>query len=575
MSSQLGEAGLGSQQQQHQRNNVSSGDSVQSHGSSHASPLPPTSKGISRPPGLGGPAPPAPSPIGKPGHSKTFSASTAQSLTLTPVSSLDGSAEPYNMAGFGSFDTDDGDNDGLLGLGALRERAYSSPGPPNMSTFSSSPPVRGQIGSQGSFHDDSSIRSMNEQRRPRAVSKDGGRGAHGSRPPLSGGPGLSPQVDPGIFNGDRNLGGVNMPFANSRSRDPSPPPNYTHDGPGVISRPDLRYADPSLRRSISMETGTEFLDNAYSYLNSGGNQQQHSIDQRNLTQKFGSLPSLSSQLSNQRMPSQGGYDSSHLQHMQRHQRAASVSGPVGGYDQYSPQEEMHHVGRRSSDIGSGVSSQRLPPGMENEYAMNFDPRYQQLSQSHQSSQNQHGHHRAFSQEGFHALQNRSMSMGNAQLSSGSLGSRNGSNNDQRRGSFQAAPTGTSGFFPQDLHRHNSLDFVPGQHRYNDSGGAPVVASNEEMRVFAPDMDRMVGNNFNRQDRLVSPSHSPLHTTYGSHGSHSRHPSDMGNTTISSSPMSLGSGGAVSSTGRNSFSLVSSIFSRRFVHFTERHARPRS
>lgn len=543
MASQYGEAGPGSQQ--HQRNNISCGDSDQSHGSSHASPLPPTSKGVSRPPGLGGPAP---SPIGKPGHSKNSSASTAPSLALTPASSLDGSAEPYNMASFGSFDTYDGDNDGLLGLGALRERSHSSPGP-----FSSSPPVRSQIGPQGSYHD--------EQRIPRAVSKDGGRGAHGSRPPLSGGPGLSPQVDTSILNVDRNIG-VNMPFGNSRSRDPSPPPNYTHDGPGVISRPDLRYADSSLRRSISADTGTEFLENAYSYQNNGGNQQQHSIDQRNLTQKFASLPSLNTQLSNQRMLSQGGYDPSHNPQMQRHQRSASVSGPVGGYDHYSQQEEMHYVGRRSSDIGPGLSSQRLPSGMDNDYGMNFDPRYQQSSQSHQQLQNQHGHHRAVSQEGFHSLQNRSMSMTNSQPSSGSLGSRNGSNHSQgqRRGSFQAAPTGNAGFYNQDLHRRNSLDFVPGQNRYNnDPGGAPVVASNEEMRVFAPDMDRMVGNNFNRQDRLVSPSHSPLHTTYGSHGSHSRHPSDMGNASMSSSPMSLGSAGAVSLTGRNSFSLVSSIF----------------
>ena len=197
-----------------------------------------------------------------------------------------------------------------------------------------------------------------------------------------------------------------MPFGNSRSRDPSPPPNYTHDGPGVISRPDLRYADPSLRRSTSADAGTEFLENPYSYQNSGSNQQQHSIDQRNITQKFGALPSLSSQLSNQRILSQGGYDSSHGQQMQRHQRSAS--GPVGGYDHYSQQEEMHYGGRRSSDNGPGLSSQRLPPGMDNDYGMNFDPRYQQSSQSHQQSQNQRGHHRAVSQEGFHSLQNRSM-----------------------------------------------------------------------------------------------------------------------------------------------------------------------
>ena len=248
-----------SNSQHSQRRNFDSGESVHSQRSSTASPLNNSissgqgsyKQGISRPPGMGLTVP---SPIGKPGQTYSSSASTAQTMTLTPTSSLDGGSEPYGMGrqsspfhgdgpsmssdysrrgreegaelppGFAnslgsSFDTEDSDyHDGLHGLSALRDRSHSAPGPMNFPSYSSSPPVvRNKI---GSFPED--LRNNPDQRRPRAVSRDGGRPQQSSRPPLSGSSALSPHGEINSLHADRNLAGVSMPFGNNRSRDPSP-----------------------------------------------------------------------------------------------------------------------------------------------------------------------------------------------------------------------------------------------------------------------------------------------------------------------------------------------------------------
>ena len=496
-----------------------------------------SSKSITRPPGLGGS-----SLIGKPGHSKNSSASTAQSLTLTPASSIDGSAELYHnvtrqsspfhggdgpstiqykmnsstasgddnnaelptgITTFGSFDaaSTDHDNDGLLGLDALRDRAHSTPG------LSSSPPVRGQIAAHGSFHDElgGGVRGVNvEQRRPRAVSKDSGRPAHSSRPPLSGGSTLSPHPDSGSFHGDRSLPGVSIPFSSgSRSRDPSPPPSYSQDssfgGPGVISRPGYGgfsqdSNDASLRRASSTDTGRDYQNPYSMYTNSGS--------------------SFGGQASNQRMNNLGyqpteGHIGGHDFH--RHQRSLSQPGPSRNIapDHYGGHEEVH---RRSSDYGAGVASQRLPPGMNNDYGSHTsDLPYSQQPEMHYP----HG---------------RSMSMQHTTMSSG-FGSQG------RRSSLQTG-SASGHLHSQALRRRGSLDFVPGQSRYADSS-VPIVASGDEMRMFGGnDNDRIGGNAYNRHERLVSPAHSPLHIPYGSHSR--GHSSDMGSSAMSSSPMSMGS-----------------------------------
>jgi len=481
----------------------SSGDSVRSNRSLTASPISTgPSKTLNRPPGLGVTVP---STIGKPGHSYNSSASTShtQNLTLTPTSSLDGASDLYSMgrqsspfhgdgpsmssdysrrvkeegsdlpgiSGLGSFDADDGEHDGLLGLQALRDRAHSSPGPINTS-YSSSPPIRGQIAG----FDDGRHGAMPEPRRPRAVSRDGGRPT--SKPPLSGGPALSPHItESRSFQGDRSLSGMAAPFSNSR-REPSPPRDMS--GLGIISRPGYtegsdRY-DSALRRSISTDTGREPRQARET------DRSQSSIDE--LSHRFGQLSSL------------GGSHIPPPQPLQRHQRSLSQPGPARG-----PHVQQDYY--QDHQYGMGIASNRLPPAADSDYG---DHHYQHQGQYARADNLAH---------------NRSNSYGLGLSSTFDQAVIN------RRSSHQSLPGQNSGFYGQQvLPRRESLDFVPGHSRYPDGG--PVVASNEDMRVFSNDG----GAAYHRH---VSPSQSPLPSSYGGH---IRASSDMGAATAS--PMSVGS-----------------------------------
>lgn len=255
--------------------------------------------GLSRPPGLMGGLPNlsvAGSPIvgGLPGHHSKNSSATSPMLTLTPNSSVDGNNDLYGgrqasspfpgggggsltdstgptmpflrndsqrgdvngeyggngsgggIANFGgsggSFDlVDTNDNDGLLGLDALRDRAYSSPGPMARS-FESAPSLRGGLppssrgGGGGGTGGGSVARDTGgEGRSRRGVSRDNsGRSSSSARPPLSGAnnnPSHSPRSgrDLGSMTnaataGDMSPGGLVVPFPPSggRSGDPSP-----------------------------------------------------------------------------------------------------------------------------------------------------------------------------------------------------------------------------------------------------------------------------------------------------------------------------------------------------------------
>lgn len=363
--------------------------------------------GLSRPPGLGGHVP---SPIGAgPGHSKNSSA-TSPVLTLTPNSSVDGNSDLYSLGGnrqqspfqtgengpampflrsegfrndetggyggintFGSFDLADSDNDGLLGLDALRDRAYSSPGPMARS-FESAPSLRGGHLPPPRINDVGS-----EGRRLRGVSRNNsGRSSNKARPPLSGGNAAhSPRGEPVISNnGDISLGGLVMPLpANeSRSSDPSPtrPSQQESADPrgfGAIGRPELtgnaqEWEPLSRRRSIAgTSDGTEHgrpdysryggdgyhdyeqnrrrsignfeCGREYYHYNDGSGQQQQQpqpVMDPMIAQKFGSMPSLNAQLQQQRMVQQ----QQQQQHQPynpmmipqpRHQRSYSQPGP--------------------------------------------------------------------------------------------------------------------------------------------------------------------------------------------------------------------------------------------------------
>jgi len=127
-----------------------------------------------------------------------------------------------------------------------------------------------------------------------------------------------------------------------------------------------------------------------------------------------------------------------------------------------------------------------------------------------------------------------------------------------RRSLQNLP-GHNGFYaPQVLPRRESLDFVPGHNRYPD--GAPVVASSEDMRIFSN--DGAAGYH-----RHVSPSQSPLQSSYGGHV---RASSDMGAPTAS--PMSVGS--AIVSVGTEITMLALQLVSQ-FVILTEGDSTPGS
>lgn len=474
----------------HHHGNVNSGDSVHSHHSTASS------KGghsvMSRPPGLSLSS--NVQPIGKPGHAKSAStSSTAYTATLTPTSSLDGGAsnDLYGIgrqtspssehlpgiSHLGSFDTDDGEHDGLLGLQALRDRAHSSPGPVVSSGFYSTSP-----------RDVGSLRSgISHNGRPRTFSKDGGRGQAGSRPPLAGGSAISPHTDGFVYPG-------------SRSRDASPPPNA-----GVISRPEVHHSpyggsvgggsdgfdrsfDSSLRGTLGADSTPDFSKDSYSVSHAG---------EHHLSSKFSPLPFSQQQQQRGAVSHQQGNVQNHGIY-QRHQRSQSQPGPgkaVYASDVYL--DDVSTVNRRGNDYsGAGyIMSQRGgSSGLDMDYS-------QSMQQQHEIRYHPHEAHN----QAYHV---RSMSMQHPASS----------NNDviydmQRRGS--------AGYFGGQLQRRD-MEF----------GG------HEDGRIYHNVEQERIGNtNYPRQDRLVSPAHSPLHVNYGHH---SRQSSDMGST-VSSSPMSLSSG----------------------------------
>ena len=481
---------------------MDSGDSVQSHNSA-------TNRGP--PPGL---------TTVVSGHKKNSSATTAQ-LTLTPASSVDGSSTadnvfqnsnsssgpsmptlphhgnehnnnnanselPKGITTFGGFGNE-AEDDGLLGLHALRERSYSSPGP----VYSSSPTsTKGTVGT-GSFQDDSGARAMaaNMNGRPRAVSKDNGRGSN--RPPLSGATGSSSNQVESLsssfqgamsFNTNRNF----SEYATHEQNQPSSSSSSAGDKSGMIGTIG-RYGS---------NLGREFAESSYSHQH-GSAERHHSLDHtvpNSISNKFGSLPSLGSQL-NQRGPASSGgtFDSSsHGQGMhgvQRHQRSMSQPGPVHGgsmYDQYgygnTSDDFMYQqptLIRRSSEYGTGSSSSGR---YDQDYGMQGDGRYSNCGEHPQQS---HG---------------RSMSLTHAPFSSSNT------MGGQRRSSHQSNGQYGSQNHPS-LQRRDVHEFVPGQTHYDG-----------------------------QRPSSISPSQSPMQVSYG------RSSGDI----ASSSPMSMGSSAMVCS-----------------------------
>ena len=476
-----------------------SGDSVQSIHSSGTAASNTTESfagagNMNRPPGLGGlPVP----PIGKPGHAKTSStSSTAHTATLTPTSSVDGgpSSELYGGIGprgqtspassdhlpgignLGSFDTEDSAHDGLMGLQALRERTHSSPGP---SSGSGSGTNSGYASSPREFSANARgfVPQSQHQARPRLISKDASRGVSGSsRPPLAGGSGIAPH----------SVDGMGFQSTGNRSRDASPPPNA-----GVISRPDTQISvyggvgnvndsfDSSLRRALSNES-TSGDYSSYVAHRQGGQGNDH------VSSTFGQT------LNSQHRGLEGQIHGLHGQGglYPNHHNSQSQPGlrSLTGADYY-----------HEANYEAGFIPHRANAGIESDYSM----------QQHQEvGYHTHGHQQPYQP---HRPHRRSLSMQHSAYNENDTG-HGMYGMHQRRGSL--------GMHDRQLPRRSS-----------DFGVASGLSNNT---IY--ERERVGNTSYHGQERLVSPAHSPMNSSYGSHN---RHPNDLSGMSTASPSMSHG------------------------------------
>lgn len=313
---------------------------VESSGLKGSAPTSPSSdrqniKCVGRPPGMTGPVP---SPIGKvgPGHSKNTSA-TSPLLTLTPNSSVDGNSDWHSLgtrhsspfqvvdapalpflqsehrrggameetASFGSLDLADGDNDGLLGLEALRDRARSSPSPVQFMSSPSPPPA---FVAKGHFH------AHGHDAHPERMQRR-------DRPPLS----QSYQDGFSNYPSERGMGYPMGLHARSGSDANSSVDSSDLRGLGAIARPDLRQQVNEYDMNRRRASSTENFHNPY----------QNGFADPALTAKFGTLPTLGS-------------------HIQLHR----------GPESYADLQKPRHVRSISQPMPANGSSQQQAAGMD-------------------------------------------------------------------------------------------------------------------------------------------------------------------------------------------------------------------
>jgi len=519
-----------------------------------------------KPPGLSGPFP---SPIGKAGSNNSAAMSSSH-LTLTPSSSVDqgevystgrqtsplgsnipaysdhleagesirrrGSpwsepaesiprsvsafSQPSQMDGgfSGAFsassDNDDFDSDlddGLRGLGALRERAHSSPGPLMTSgggfggmPFSSSPPISTSSRLSGSplhmigsdFRDDGSYGNRSfpsDPRRSRTPNKDGVKAV--SRPPRSGAVSSSH-----IMFNDGNMGML----SNHGDR--------IHD----LSR-SADWADNMGRgRSLSMGT-MNTRDLMHIHQQDGDIRTQSHIDQSH-AQKFGSMPSLSSHVHHQqRMP----------QSMQQ-QQFSGMQQPLG------------HV-RSYSQPGPNPSGFRGQVEMHDpnvfEHNLEYSPARGEIHFLDEGDSLHSGHVRGgggrYVQQAVPAQLSRSMSAGNSMpqqihglhprnsgMSHPSLSGAFGDLQSQRRNSYtgsQQQYQNHGGSSHSGLQRRDALDFMDSRSHREEL--RPIMATREEMNmygIYAREQEGYSIAGSSRHERLPQGG-----------GVHNRHHSDGG------------------------------------------------
>ena len=261
---------------------------------------------LSKPPGLSGAL--LHSPIGTsvvPNNS--LSSSPIYSLTPPLVEPTYGS---FGHRGFDqnwgntdadSFDRSDDPDDGLLGLGAIRERAHSSPGP--MYTSSSSPPGRIDVNPYQNadlsplYTEGDRVRGLfQDPRRNRSYATKSNAGS--ARPPLSGQSSQQAFLD-NSFGSAGNYGGRGSPGSHEYSYDYSPLAG---------GRSDLAERLQGRVRSHTAGSEPHLHD-----LNRSTHSDQFRPQNIDHSYKFGSLPSLNTI---QRLPPS------------RHIRSYSHSGPL-------------------------------------------------------------------------------------------------------------------------------------------------------------------------------------------------------------------------------------------------------
>jgi len=316
-------------------------------------------KVLAKPPGLGVFS--VPSPIGK-NSTTNNTLSSSPNLTLTPSSSVDGNCELFGgfalqdssfmtensaqfdasdgvksrspwsdfghaFGGVGAFESDP--DDGLHGLGALRDRAHSSPGPNITGLLSTSPPVRIDLSAhQGDLSPlysemDSRQRVLPPDPRRIRATKESTVPRFGSRPPLSGGGSLSQSP----YNFDVSYGEITRNSVVGISQDSS-----------GLQRPELNYSasDGSGgygRHMRSRSSGGIVSDFPVVHQLRGANiesygHHQHQLIDQSHSHKFGTLPNLINHIQQQQHR-----NLSHSQHnffpgQNRHTRSFSHSGAL-------------------------------------------------------------------------------------------------------------------------------------------------------------------------------------------------------------------------------------------------------
>ena len=421
-------------------------------------------------------------------------------------SQIDGGFSGALSASTDNEDFDSDFDDGLRGLGALRERAHSSPGPLMTGggiggmTFSSSPPVSTSVRMSGSplhmvggdFRDDGSYGNRSfpsDPRRSRTPNKDGLKAV--SRPPRSGAVSSSHNV----YNDS------NTSLLSSHMDSPCSPDWSDNMGRGrSLSLGTMNTRDLMQIHQQDNEIRT------YSHID-----QSHA-------QKFGSAPSLSSHIQHQqRMPQS-------MQHQQYggiqqpvgHVRSYSQPGPnptgfrgqAEFYDnpnvfehnlEYSPARgDIHFL-----DEGDSLYSGQIRGGGGGRYVQQVLPAQLSRSISAGNTIQQHG------------LQPRSSGLSQPNLSSSAFGDIQAAGRNSYAGSQQYQNHG--GPSHSVFQRRDALDFMDGRSRREEP--RPIIATREEMNmygIYAREQEGYSIAGAGRHERLPQAG-----------GIHNRHHSDGG------------------------------------------------